>query len=271
MLIIKRLNSSSFYRGIFFLSYKNICDMIVLVMNMKKFLSIIISFIMIVLPLSVSAFAVDKDVKLSLTSDSVYAGEEVTLNLFISDNSKMSCAVIDINYDKSALEFVSAKEGAILDPDAQISIRNIDGEKGKINFTYMSPFSSVTSEGILISITFRAKENSNGISDVTINISNPKNFINIDAEPIEFSVKNSKVTIINNDVVDMPTEVESSTEITDVDDNNNYDVDDKVNEDKAEKENNNIKDYVIFIAIFVIGVAVLTVGIILIVKGKKRR
>ena len=98
---------------------------------MKKILSIIISVLIILLSFSIISFASDT-VTLSLQNETVYAGDEFTVNLFISDNSKVSGAVIDINYDKSKLEFVSAKEGAILDTKASISIRNINNDKSYV-------------------------------------------------------------------------------------------------------------------------------------------
>ena len=124
---------------------------------MKKIISVIISVLIIILSFTISCYANDS-VTLSLQNETVYAGDEFTVNLFISDNSKISGAVIDINYDKSKLEFVSAKEGAILDAKANISIRNINKDNSYVRFAYMSNGSSVTSEGILFSVTFKVVE-----------------------------------------------------------------------------------------------------------------
>ena len=92
---------------------------------MKKLISLILAILMLVPLFSISVFAENK-VELSLTDETVYAGEEFKLNLFISDNSKMSGAVIDVNYDNTMLEFVSATQGTILDNTANVNIKNID-------------------------------------------------------------------------------------------------------------------------------------------------
>ena len=95
-----------------------------LVISMKKIISFSLAFVMIFTIFSVISFATEK-VKLSIKNETVYAGDEFTVSLFISDNSKMSGAVIDVFYDEGALEYVSSKQGAILDEYANISIKNI--------------------------------------------------------------------------------------------------------------------------------------------------
>lgn len=169
-----------------------------LVIIMKKALSIILSVI-ILLSFLVFAYA-ENPVSLMIKDEVVYAGDEFTLNLFISDNSKVGGAVIDLNYDSSKLEFISAKEGAIFDSGANVKIRNFDGGKSKVRFTYMSTVSSITSEGILFGVTFKALENANGNTDITISIPNAADFVTSDLEKIPYTVENSTVKIIGIDV-----------------------------------------------------------------------
>ncbi len=246
------------------------CVKILLVINMKKTLLILLSIIILMFSLSLSIFATDS-VHLSLSNETVYAGDEFTLNLFISDNSKMSGAVIDINYDKDAFDFVSAKEGAILDSKANISIRNIKGDSSFVRFTYMSPSSSVTSEGILLSITFKAHETAKGDTTVKITIPNAADFVTSDLEKISYTVKDSKVTIINNNDIENTSEealIENEVE----DDIQNTEEMSTTNDENNITDNSNNKpdnDIWIYICLFVVGIALVMTGIIFAVKKKK--
>ncbi len=169
-----------------------------MVIIIRKVLSIILS-VFILLSFSVFAYA-ETPVSLTIKDETVYAGDEFTLNLFISDNSRVSGAVIDLNFDNSMLEFVSAREGAIFDSGANVNIRNLDGEKSKVRFTYMSTAYSITSEGILFSVTFKALENANGNTDITISIPNAADFVTADLGKIPYTVENSTIKIIGTEL-----------------------------------------------------------------------
>lgn len=219
---------------------------------------------------SVSVYAETK-VKLSLTNETVYAGEEFKLNLFISDNSKMSGAVIDINYDKSMLDFVSAKQGVILDSNANISIKNIDGEKSKVRFTYLAPNSSVTSEGVILTITFKALENATGNTDVSISIPNAADFVTQDLQNITYEVSNSVVKIINTTYEDTSGDVSSTTDNTaeptdDYIQSTTEQQDDKINSQNGEDNDNGI-----IIVLLVVGLGFIALGVVMLVKSKKKK
>lgn len=234
---------------------------------MKKILSIIISSLIILTSLSIICFATET-VTLSLQNETVYAGDEFTVNLFVSDNSKISGAVIDINYDNSKLEFVSAKEGAILDAKANISIRNINKDNSYVRFAYMSNGSSITSEGILFSVTFKVLESANGKTDLKITIPSSADFVSDSLEKIPYSVRNASITILN----DIPTETTSETE--------SY-ITETFSEDLSETEfqtmnttdtNNDDKDNdkVLTLVLALVGLAFICFGIAVTIKKKRK-
>lgn len=235
---------------------------------MKKIISIFLTLIILTLSLSFFCFAEDA-VTLSLNNEKVYAGDEFTINLFISDNSQMSGAVIDINYDNEKLEFVSAKEGAILDPKANISIRNINNEKSYVRFTYMAASSSVISDGILLSISFKALESAKGETELSITIPNPADFVTSDLEKIPYKVNNAKITVLN----DIPTETtteqeESQTEIST--ESTTEPIFELVeNNDIETNENKNINDKVLTIVLLLVGISLVCFGIVVAIKKKK--
>ncbi len=241
---------------------------------MKKIISSALTLFMLISLFSFSAFAESK-AKLSLTSETVYAGEEFTLNLFISDNSKMSGAVIDINYDKNILEFVSAEQGAILDKTANISIKNIDGENAKVRFTYLAPNSSVTSEGVIMSVTFKALANATGNTDLKLTIPNAGDFITSDLEKISYEVSNSVVKIINSTYAE-PNESETSSTSTEASsstptDNSSQSSSEQESVTVTPDKNDNGSNNSLVFVLLVIGLLLITVGVVILVKSRKKK
>lgn len=201
--------------------YFSFCGIIALVIYMKKTISVFITVLILLLTLlNVTTFAKDI-VQLKLTDATVYAGDEFILKLFISDNSELSGAVIDFTYDSNLLEFISADKGTILDESASINIKNFD-EKSFVRFTYMSPSSSISSAGILVSIKFKALESAEGRTLVKISIPNAGDFVNSELEKISYTVENSNVRIINSthtettEVSTSETLTESETSVTEI-------------------------------------------------------
>ena len=241
-----------------------------MVIKMKKYLSLLLAIFMIFL-FNFFVYAEDP-VTLSLRDEKVYAGDEFTLNLFISDNSQMSGAVIDINYDNQKLEFMSAKEGAILDAQAKINIRNVNGDKSYVRFTYMSGTSSIVSEGVLFSITFKVLESATGETDLSISIPYAADFVSSNLEKLSYTVENSKVTIINNNVSETIKEettedisTDQTESLTESSDNNTTEVhmDKPIN-------TNLFNNKTIYILLLSVGVLFVVFGILIIKKRKQK-
>lgn len=235
---------------------------------MKKLFSIFFTVILIVSAFSITCFA-ESPVKLSLNSetDSVYAGDEFVVKLMISDNSKMSGAAIDINYDKNKLEYVSGSFGGILDDSATKSIKNINGDKSKVRFTYLSPSSSVTSQGVLITVKFKALENASGKTDLTISIPNPGDFVAQDLTRLAYTVENAKINIVGS-----PTETESvsqsETETQPVESSTTEITTEPVENNDADGDEDVSK---IIIAVVIVGVVILLAVSLLIRNPKSKK
>lgn len=235
---------------------------------MKKVFSIFLAIMLIASVFSISCFA-ENPVKLQLNSetDTVYAGDEFTVKLMISDNSKMSGAAIDINYDKNKLEYVSGSFGGILDDSATKSIKNISGNKSKVRFTYLAPSSSVTSQGVLVTVKFKALENASGKTDLTISVPNPGDFVSQDLTRLSYTVENAKINIIGSateieSISQSETEtqpIESSTAETTTKPVENNDTDDDKDMSKT------------IIVVVVAGVAILLAVVLLTRKPKSKK
>ena len=209
-------------------------------------------------------------VVISIQDEKVYAGDEFTVNVFISANSQVSGAVIDLNYNNEMLEFVSAKEGAILDMNGNISIRNINQDKSCVRFTYMSGSSGLNAEGIIFNVTFKALETASGKTDIEIIIPNAADFVNDNLEKISYSVDNAEITILNNMSIESTTEltidestsvIETATDSFEVEDDTNLDVDKNDN-----KDNNKVW----MVASLLVGFSLICFGLAAIAKKKKK-
>ena len=230
----------------------------------------LLSVLIIVAVLSLSVNAMDS-VKLKLVSetDAVYSGDEFVVTLNISDNSKMSGAAIDVNYDKSKIEYVSGTYGGILDSSAIMSIKDIAGEKGKVRFTYLSQSSEVTSEGVLVSLKFKALEKASGNAEFSVSVENPGDFISLDLTRISFTVENAKVKIVNSNPM-----AEESTDETESDSQSETLV--EITESTTDKniQNNEVNSESsdntkwVFVAMIVAGIVII-VSVVYINKSSK--
>lgn len=234
---------------------------------MKKLFSIFLATILIVSSFSVTCFA-ENSVKLSLNTetDTVYAGDEFVVKLMISDNSKMSGAAIDINYDKNKLEYVSGSFGGILDDSATKSVKNINGDKAKVRFTYLAPSSSVTSQGVLVTVKFKALENASGKTDLTVSVPNPGDFVAQDLTRLAYTVENAKINIVGS-----PTEKESVSQS----ETETQPVESSTTETTTKPVENNIDDdddvSKTIIVVVIAGVAILLVVALLTRKPKSKK
>lgn len=236
---------------------------------MKKIISVfLIVLILLSVILVIPVFA-KKIVELKLTDATIYADDELELRLFISDNSQLSGAVIDLQYDANKLEFISGEKGQIIDDNAMVSIKNTSEY---VRFTYLSPNSAVTSEGILFSIKFKAIPNAEGQTDVKISIPSAGDFVNNNAEKLAYTTKDATIKIINT-TFESTNETESTTDksITDVVESSSNITESSTTDNKIDK-NNNDNDYIkIVIGLFVAG-GVIIVGVVayMLIKKKKR-
>ncbi len=236
---------------------------------MKKVFSLFITFIILTLSFSICCNAQDP-VVISIQDEKVYAGDQFTINVFISDNSQISGAVIDLNYDNKKLEFISAKEGAIFDSNSNISIRNINNEKSYVRFTYMSGSSGLSAEGIIFSVTFKALETSSGKTNLEITIPNAADFVNSNLEKLTYNVDNSEITILDNISIEITTEP-ITDESTSVSETSTEAIDD-VTSDNSNIENNDGSDEIttLMIILLLVGVSLICFGIVFAIKRKKQ-
>lgn len=235
---------------------------------MKKTISVILTVILIALNFITPVMAKSL-VELELTDATVYAGDEFEVKVFISDNSKLSGAVIDMQYDTDKLEFISAEQGAIIDENAMVSIKNNTVNK-IIKFTYMAPDSSITSEGILFTVKFKALPNAEGKSEIKISIPNAGDFVNADLDKLDYTVKNSTIKIINTTYESTEPINESSSTETDLTISETTDITEAPTGENHKENDSDNETLKLVIGLFIAG-GIIILGVIIYLVVSKRK
>lgn len=140
------------------------------------------------------AAAEGEDGSFAITSDSVSAGQKVTLRVSVSDSTKLSGFRLFLDYDEDVFTLVSAEE-----VDAQSVIF---GPEEKVPFTIVwldALGNTDVQDGTYAELVFETNEYASpGEYDFTLSY-NEKDCIDISGEPLDFSIENGKVTVIESD------------------------------------------------------------------------
>lgn len=175
---------------------------------MKKLISIFFVFVIsavLVLP----SFAA-QSIKFTVSDSEVFAGDEFTVDIFISDYSQLKSATLLVEYDKNSMQFLDLNVGAIVTAGSNaVSFKDVqNGSKSYIQIDYNDSSASLSSAGKFISLTFVAGDTAVGEKDVKLSVSGNKVTVKTGTVTPEF--KNGKIKIINNNpVTDSKTEPSS--------------------------------------------------------------
>lgn len=264
------------------------------VIAMKKFTSILLVLFILVFS-ALPSFAA-KNVEFSASENEVFAGDEFTVDIFISDYSQLKSAVLYVRYDEKAVKFINLSVGAIVTSGSKaVTYKNVNNSGDSyVQIDYKDSSGSLSSAGKLLSLTFVASDNAVGETDIKLSVSGNK--ISTVSGSVTPEFNNGKVNIINNEPIvsekpsaepeesssDAPTDSDTSSNTESTGQNlteslSNNENSSSVADDTNNKEKTNNKksyDYLI-IAFAVILVIVIAVIIVLnsgkTVKSKKRK
>lgn len=241
---------------------------------LKKSVAILITFLLLISQFSICSLAAEP-VEFTISGGNVYAGDEFTLNLSVSDNSKIRGMAIYITYDKQKLEFVSSDYGSILDSNAMMSV--ID-DNGCIKFVYLSTDSSITSAGKLLTLTFKARGNAVGNTKIEMSIPGLGNLFDENKNNLDYKLNNADFIILKNDSAyaedetEAETEFESETETEIPSETEQVSVNENQTINKNDNsDNSGVRSIALLVTAFVGGVAVITVGFVLLYRHYKRK
>lgn len=175
---------------------------------MKKLISIFFVFVIsavLVLP----SFAA-QSIKFTVSDSEVFAGDEFTVDIFISDYSQLKSATLLVEYDKNSMQFLDLNVGAIVTAGSNaVSFKDIqNGSKSYIQIDYNDSSASLSSAGKFFSLTFVAGDTAVGEKNIKLSVSGNKVTAKTGTVTPEFD--NGKIKIINNNpVTDSKTEPSS--------------------------------------------------------------
>lgn len=129
---------------------------------MKKLISALLIFAIVLVSLSVTAFAANP--QLTVTNVQGLPGDTVKVTVSIKNNPGFGGMAFDLNYDNSVLDVVSYVKG--IGSDICVDSENIYPDK--INFQYAG-LNNQTGDGALVTVDFKIKSNApTGSSRVSV-------------------------------------------------------------------------------------------------------
>lgn len=167
------------------------------VINMKKIISLLFVVIILIV-LSMPSFAAN-EVMFSASDCEVFAGDEFTVDIFISDNSLLSSATILVQYNEKNLQFLDLSVGYIVEAgEKAVTYKNVKSNNGNsyVQIDYADYSATLTSAGKFLSLTFAANDNAVGKTEIKLVASGGKFTSANGAFTPKF--KNGKINIINN-------------------------------------------------------------------------
>lgn len=177
---------------------------------MKKFISVLLALFMLAVS-SVPSFAA-KSVKFTASDSEVFAGDEFTVDIFVSDYSRLKSATLIVEYDEKSVQFLDLNIGAIVTAGSKaVSFKDVKNSgKSYIQIDYNDSSASLSSAGKFLSLTFVANDTAIGKTDIKLSASGNK--INVASGSVTPEFKNGKINIINNEPVSSTKPVPSSEE-----------------------------------------------------------
>lgn len=174
---------------------------------MKKLISVLLALFM--LAFSVLPSFAAKSVKFTASDSEVFAGDEFTVDIFISDYSRLKSATLIVEYDEKAVQFLDLNIGAIVTVGSKaVSFKDVkNADKAYIQIDYKDSSASLSSAGKFISLTFVANDTAAGKTDIKLSVSGNK--ISVSSGSVTPEFQNGKINIINNEPV-----ITSSTALT---------------------------------------------------------
>ncbi len=175
---------------------------------MKKIISVLLVLVISAM-CTMPSFA-EKNVKFTVSDSEVFAGDEFTLDIFVSDYSQLKSATLLLEYDKDAMQFLDLNVGPIVTAGSNaVSFKDVkNGSKSYIQIDYNDSSASLSSAGKFLSLTFVAGDTAVGEKNIKLSVSGNKITAKTGSVTPEF--KNGKIKIINNNpVTDTKTEPSS--------------------------------------------------------------
>lgn len=158
----------------------------------KKLMSVFLTLVMLLSLVPTTAYAVNQG-KVTIESKNVNAGDSFDVEVSIAEHSGFANFQLAVEYDNSMLELTAINKGAVL---AGTFTKN--PSKGLLVFAGEE---DITGDGVLATLTFKAKESASGTTSVTLKPTSPApalkeyGFANIDDSPVPVTFVPGTITV----------------------------------------------------------------------------
>lgn len=158
----------------------------------KKLMSVLLTLVMLLSLVPTTAYAVNQG-KVTIESKNVNAGDSFDVEVSIAEHSGFANFQLAVEYDNSMLELTAINKGAVL---AGTFTKN--PSKGLLVFAGEE---DITGDGVLATLTFKAKESASGTTSVTLKPTSQApalkeyGFANIDDSPVPVTFVPGTITV----------------------------------------------------------------------------
>lgn len=158
----------------------------------KKLMSVLLTLVMLLSLVPTTAYAVNHG-KVTIESKNVNAGDSFDVEVSIAEHSGFANFQLAVEYDNSMLELTAINKGAVL---AGSFTKN--PSKGILVFAGEE---DITGDGVLATLTFKAKESASGTTSVTLKPTSQApalkeyGFANVDDSPVPVTFVPGTITV----------------------------------------------------------------------------
>lgn len=155
-------------------------------------MSVLLTLVMLLSLVPTTAYAVNHG-KVTIESKNVNAGDSFDVEVSIAEHSGFANFQLAVEYDNSMLELTAINKGAVL---AGSFTKN--PSKGILIFAGEE---DITGDGVLATLTFKAKESASGTTSVTLKPTSPApalkeyGFANVDDSPVPVTFVPGTITV----------------------------------------------------------------------------
>lgn len=163
---------------------------------MKKYISILLSFmiLMMSLPISASGEGALINGTLSIENYSAQSGETIDVEVILNDNPGITALSFDIEYDSDRLELIKAEDGKILGTSTALFGNDTTANPYRLCWDDLSTENNM-GNGTVAILTFKVKDNApSGIASVGL-ILNQGSTFNVDMEDVAFTTESGGINV----------------------------------------------------------------------------
>lgn len=163
---------------------------------MKKALSVLMALLLLLTTTPLSVFAADATPTIigTVDTDTVCPGSQVTLNVTMENNPGISCWLIQVEYDDSAMTLVNQSKGDAFS-GSSLSFGPMKSPTTALWYDFVGDGNTLNN-GTMFSFTFQVNEDAAEKEyPITLSVTDPENIVDWDLNPVSFTLESTSVQV----------------------------------------------------------------------------